>query len=628
MSVRRTAAIATLGVLAAMTTATAGASPARSSAGSSPAVCAPGGPPVEFTGSADGPDAKTYRVLPFEVAAGTTRVEVGYSWSDVSPLPSTPLTPSVIDLGLWDADGYRRADGFRGWSGSRQGKTSKGQEPVFVQRDVADRGYSPGPIERGVWWVELGIAAVAPGGLTYAATVSCSSPATGGAFESDRVDPDFVADPTPGWYAGDFHMHGYHSASSAPPFDDGDPTDVDSFVDFARDAGLDFFPITEYVTAQHHDELGPVQRANPDVVIWPSREIITYFGHATVFGETPGVVDYRHGFEDVTLGDIQERSVAAGALFGVAHPTSFPEPVFTSFCRGCEFNLGDEIDWSLVDTIEVLTGPILVDDSEAGGPGGPIQIQNPFVETAIDLWEERLLAGDRITAVSGSDDKAGPDLGSSATQVFATALSRPALIEAVQAGRAYVQTRGVADSPTLEMTAADRHGRVALMGETVWADQATIDVTVSGADGQFLRISRDGDVVDLVPVDGDVFRHRIDATSTDGSGPLGTFWRVDTLDQQSLTTISNPIFLRPSPDDGVPAPNSPDSPTTGADVAPESDQPSRLPATGDRQRMPWSVVLAGAALAIVTVVRRTRGPIADPPNSGNYRCQNGGHGDT
>ena len=55
------------------------------------------------------------------------------------------------------------------------------------------------------------------------------------------------------------------------------------------------------VTDQHHRELGPVQAANPDVVIWPSREVITYFGHATVFGETPNEVDWRHGFDDVTL---------------------------------------------------------------------------------------------------------------------------------------------------------------------------------------------------------------------------------------------------------------------------------------------------------------------------------------
>ena len=573
--------------------------------------CVAGGPPVEFSGSADGADAKTYRLLPFDVAPGTTRVEVGYSWADVSPAPSTPLTQSVLDLGLWDADGYRTPAGFRGWSGSRQGKTAEGQDPVFLQADVAERGYVPGPVEAGTWWVELGIAAVAPGGLTYTATVTCSSPTVGAPFVADRVDPLHVADPAPGWYAGDFHMHGYHSNPSAPPFDDGDPSDVDSFVDFARAAGLDFLPVTDYVTLQHHDELGPVQRANPDLVLWPGREIITYFGHATVFGETPSVVEYRHGFEDVTLGEIQQQTVADGALFGVAHPTIFPEPLFTSFCRGCEFNVGDDIDWSLVDTIEVLTGPILVDDSQAGGPGLPVQIQNPFVDSAIDLWEERLLAGDRITAISGSDDKAGPGLGSSATQVYAESLSRPALIEAVRGGKAYVQTRGVDASPTLDLVATAPDGSTGGMGDTIVADQATIDVTVTGADGQFLRVSRDGDVVDLVPISGDSWTHRIAATAVDGSGPLGTFWRVDTLDLQSLTTIANPVFLRPGatggapsedPADGAPAPGAGDVPTTVA---------STLPATGGgaSQPLPIVVALAGlVGLAVLSAARATGSP--------------------
>ena len=202
----------------------------------------PGGPPVVIEAAADAVDVKSYRLHPVEIASGTTRVEVGYSWSDRSPLPSTPLTQSVVDLGVWDADGVEAPAGFRGWSGSRQGRIADGQDPVFIQADAAERGYRPGPIEPGTWHIEAGIAAVAPGGLTYAISVTCSDPVTGPPPVADPVDPDYVADPDPGWYAGDFHMHGYHSNPSAPPYDDGDPSDVDSFVDYARAAGLDFLP--------------------------------------------------------------------------------------------------------------------------------------------------------------------------------------------------------------------------------------------------------------------------------------------------------------------------------------------------------------------------------------------------
>lgn len=530
-------------------------------------TCGPGDPAVVVEGSATEDDVGTYRMLPVEVAAGTTRIEVGYEWSDQEPAaPSTPLTQSVVDLGLWDADGQGTVAGFRGWSGSRQGRTAAGQEPVFVQADTAERGYTPGPIEPGTWWVELGIAAVGPSGLRYAATVTCLDPPVGAPPAHDPVDPDHVADPDRDWYAGDFHMHGFHSSPAGPGWDE--------LVGHARSAGLDFLPITEYVTNRHHGELGAVQRAHPDLVIWPSREVITYAGHATVFGETPSVAEHRHGHEGITLGAIQAASVADGALFGVAHPTIFPGPLFANFCRGCEFRLGDDIDWSEVHTMEVLTGPILVDDSELGGPGVPVQIQNPFVESAIDLWESRLLAGDRITAVSGSDDKAGPDLGSSATLVLADELSRPALVEAIRGGRAYVQTKGVGASPTLEVVAQTPDGATGGIGDVLATDRADIEVTVTGASGQVLRITRDGDVVGVVPITADPFTHVIEATTAPGSGPLGTFWRVDTADTQSLTTIANPVFLAPRT--VGPAPSGPQDP-----AAPDrAGGPRRPPGAG------------------------------------------------
>ncbi|MGH8453371.1 MAG: CehA/McbA family metallohydrolase, partial [Nevskiales bacterium] len=353
---------------------------------------------MELTGGVEESQEKTYAVLPVDVRPGTTRVEVGYSWADRQPLGGTPITQTVLDLGVYDADGYRSAAGFRGWSGSRQGKLHNDQDPVFIQADSADRGYYPGPIEIGVWHVELGFAAVAPGGADWAVQLRCLSPAVGPTPVSDPVDASHVARNEAGWYHGDFHMHGFHSNPNAPDWDD--------LVQQARDAQLDFLMFTEYVTGRHWGELGPVQRANPDLVIWPGREIITYFGHANTHGETPGVFEYRHGFEDVNLGDIQRAAKQAGALFQVNHPTTFPGPVFENFCRGCEFTLGSEIDWNLVDTIEVANGPTLVNCTDLNGSCPlPGEIQNPFLTTASRLWEDLIQQGYKIAPISGCDSK-------------------------------------------------------------------------------------------------------------------------------------------------------------------------------------------------------------------------------
>lgn len=533
-----------VGLMAAVVAAAAAAAPAAATGSAGAPTCAPGGPPVVHTGTVTDADARTYRTLPFDVAAGTSRIEVGYQWADHLPLPNPPgpdLVQTVFDLGLWDADGVGSPAGFRGWSGSRQGKVAEGQQPVWVQQDAAARGYLPDPIEPGTWHVDLGVASVATPGASYTVTVRCLAPAVGAPFQPTPVDPDHVARAEPGWYHADLHMHGPHSHPSAP--------DWEGFVGHARAAGLDVLPVTEYVTTQHHRELGAVQAAHPDLLLWPAREIITYFGHVTVFGETPSVVEWRHGAPGVTLRDIQAASVDDGALFGIAHPTIFPTPVFASFCRGCEFTLDEEVDWGRVHLFEVLTGPILVDDSDIGGRGLGVQIQNPFVTTALDEWQDNLRKGRRSTAVSGSDDKRGPDLGSSATAIHAEELSQRAIADALRRGRAYVRTLGVHASPAVEVAAVAPDGQRGTVGDTLTADSAEIEVRVRGGRGQLLLLSRDGLPAGAVPVTSDDWTHTFTAARAPGSGPLGTFWRVDTLAPATgtatahLTTIGNPIFL-------------------------------------------------------------------------------------
>lgn len=512
-------------------------------------VCAPGGDPVELTGGVEESAEKTYAVFPVDVRPGTTRVEIGYGWGDRQPLGGTPLTQTVFDLGIYDADGYRSAAGFRGWSGSRQGKLHEGQDPVFIQADRADRGYAPGPIEAGVWYIELGFAAVAPGGADWTLRINCLNPVTGATPAADPVDANHVARAGPAWFHGDFHMHGFHSQPNAPEWPE--------LVQQARDAQLDFLMFTEYVTGRHWNELGAVQRANPDLLIWPGREIITYFGHVNTHGETPGVFEYRHGFEDVNLGDIQRASKDAGALFQVNHPTTFPGPLFENFCRGCEFRLGSVIDWTLVDTIEVANGPTLVNCSDLSGDcplPGDVQIQNPFLATASLLWNDLLQQGYKIAPVSGCDSKgvdapgarARKGYGCSATAVYAEDLSRAALTEAIKAGHLYIRARGVAGSPALEMTVTTTDGQTGTFGDTLNAEQATMAVTVRGGANQILRVLANDLPLLHLPITGDPFTHTQPIARVPlMESPLGTTWRVETLDAQSLTTIGNPVFLKP-----------------------------------------------------------------------------------
>jgi hypothetical protein len=512
------------------------------------ADCAPGIAPIELTGAVSSAQAKTYQILPFTVGAGTGRVELSYRWTEKAGPPSTPLSATTLDLGLWDEKGYRNPAGFRGWGGSRQGRIDQDKPPIFVEAAVADRGFTPGAIKPGAWSVELGIAAVSPQGADWLVRIECKA-AGGTTPADDPVDRGHVARAAEGWYHGDFHMHAYHSNPRAPDWDD--------FIVQARDAKLDFLMVTEYVTGQHWRTLGAVQRAYPDLLIWPGREVITYFGHVNTHGETPGLYEYRHGFEDVDIGQIQLAAKNLGALFQVNHPTIFPPPLFSNFCRGCYFELGDKIDWDMVDTIELVNGPVLANCTDLNSSCPlPGEIENPFLQTALDLWDDLMMQGHKITGVSGSDSKgvdapeerARVGYGSSATAVFAPNLSRPALAAALQAGHAYVRTRGVARSPALEFSASAPDGSEGIFGDTVTADfgePVRLQTTVTGGANQTLTYLRNGEVMLTVPVTGDPFVHEFPAAfRSPDEGPLGTFWRIETRDALSRTAIGNPIFLR------------------------------------------------------------------------------------
>ncbi len=496
---------------------------------------------MTFGGTALPAVAKTYEALPFAVVDGTTRVEVAYDWTELLPpagaAPASSVDRSTFDLGLWDQRGIGQAEAFRGWSGSRGGRVSSGQEPVFVQQDEAARGYVPAPIEAGTWTVDLGIAALSPGGADWVVTVTCSAPAVGDPFVPRPVDPDLVLSTEPGWYHADFHVHAFHSNPEAPTWDDA--------VTAAAARGIDVVFATEYVTGQHWAELGPVQDAHPDVLVVPGREIITYFGHANALGPTPSALDHRHGAPGVSLADIQVATVADGALFQVNHPTIFPEAEFGSLCRGCDFTLDDVIDWDLVTTYEVLNGPV---DS-----GGDAPTESPFVQTSLDEWQSLLLDGHRLTAVSGSDSKGvepndaerqRAGYGSSATAIRAESLSRRGIEEALVAGRAYIRTRGVDRSPEVDVALAAAGGLTGTLGDSVPTDAATLTVIVVGGTGQQVVVTADGEPVGApLTVDADPFTARVDITRSAASGPLGTFVRVDTIDRGVHTTIGNPVYL-------------------------------------------------------------------------------------
>ena len=536
-----------------------------------------------ITGTATPDQAKTYHYLPIEVPDGTASIEVGYEWTDVDD--------GVIDLGVWDEKGLTAPEAFRSWAGSRQGRIDDGTAPLVIRPDRNERTVVAGSIEPGTWHIELGYAAV-DDPIDWRVEVRCVAGDQADPLEPDPVDPTFVVRDEPGWYAGDFHLHAYHSSTDGP--------DPEEMVDKAKAAGLDIIPVTEYVTPAHWDRLGAAQREHADVLIWPGREVITYFGHAIVLSETRDVVEYRVGYEGITENDITAAAAADDGLVSLAHPTIFPPDVFGSACRGCFTENVDELDFSNITAVEVVTeGSIAELDGN--------QVPNPFVRTAVELWERKLREGHRLTAVSGSDDKSGDSYGKTQTMVHAEQLSRPAVDEAIRRGHAYVRGLG-ADSPTMELAATAPDGTEAMFGDTLVAETAQLEWTVFGGDGQVLSIRRNGVEVERVPITGDDFTHVVAASRTPDAGPLGTFWGAEVLDTTRFpgadvpTVIANPVFLsdRAAPEPVLPTFEAPD------------EQPEPAAADDGTDTLPWLIggaVVVLCVIGIAVVLRRRRPPI-------------------
>jgi hypothetical protein len=511
---------------------------------------------VELT--APGTLRGSFLMLPFEVPAGTTSVRVKYCWE------SDP-DGSTVDLGLWHARKKKKAWGvpeFRGWGGSShpdvtitpQGFSTEEEYEAAPKGHVpgrTTRGFVPGPIPPGTWAAELGIAAIVPApenpddGVDVRVEIELRDEAE---LAADPYVPavydETPANPAPGWYAGDMHVHAEHSAL-------GDATMTETFEYAFRSVeedgpGLDFITLSDYVTPTGWGEIGRHQAAHPGKLIIRSSEVITYRGHTNNHASVR-YVDHRTGpvYEVLEGGKLRvlrkdrdpktifKEVHKADGWTQLNHPTTCPSsnPICLQICRGCPWDYTTkETKPQLVDAIEVHNGP-------SG---------TTFTRTAIDFWDALLATGQRITAVASSDShRAGggdAPIGIGTTVVYAEELSERGVRDAILAGHAYVKAFGPG-SPDLRF-----EGRVVgssappvIMGDEIKGKSIEFDASVSGIDdetGPYELIL----VKDHVPLETFVptppgGTHTFSAT---GPGRYRLEFRADGV----LHSMTNPIYVK------------------------------------------------------------------------------------
>jgi hypothetical protein len=548
--------------------------PAAGAAAPDPCPGDPIEPDQVITGEFGRELVKSYVFLPFEVPAGTTAVRVKYCYDQPDLNPQLKHT---IDLGLYQPRGVTAVpwgpDQFRGWGGSSHPDVTVSPEGFSTEEQYRERpkghvpgkttrGFRPGPIPAGPWAVELGVAAVieegdSDGTVAWRVEIDLSD------------DPAFADEPyTPtaystkpvkrrrGWYRGDLHVHGEHSAL-------GDATMTELF-DFAfsprpEGAGLDFLTLTDYVSGSSWSEIGRFQRAYPSKLIVGSAEIITYRGHLNSHANSTNM-DYRTGplYERAPDGSVREvraatpprltfdRIHSAGGFAQINHPTIFPSnvPGFESLCRGCPWDYTDEqTDYRKVDTWEVHTGP-------AGQTDPPTA--NPFTLTAIQRWDELRADGHRITGVAVSDShNAGrtpggitqSPIGQGTTVVYADQLSEEGIQRALELGHAFVKL-WASDDPDLRLDAVTEDGVKAMMGDPLRATSAKFTARVlngrKGGESRRLIVLRNGERFASRAVTSNDFTYRFDA------GRAGDY-RLQLERGNAVDGLTNPITLGARP---------------------------------------------------------------------------------
>jgi hypothetical protein len=306
--------------------------------------------------------------------------------------------------------------------------------------------------------------------------------------------------------------------------------DLDALATAARAAGLDFIASTEHNTNAANRMWGAARL--DDLLVIAGEEVTTRHGHWLAIGlSVDTCIDWRYAPSAGVFPRLAAAVRNQGGLVVAAHP-AVPVP-------GSAWTFG----YRYVDAMEVWNGVWNADD-----------------EVSLRIWHALLRRGRRLVAVGGSDSHAEHQpVGYPHTAVHATALSTPAIVDALRHGRAYLAT---STDVTLALTAtinqppapADAPGtarlRLAGPGDTLAVPPGrpvVITARVSGAPRTRLRVINASGAVVQANVD-DTGVATVSWTTT---GSAAGFVRVEVRRASlwplpsRMVALSNPIWLVP-----------------------------------------------------------------------------------
>ncbi len=390
--------------------------------------------------------AHPYYYIPFDVPAGTTRIDVTMTYPKAADC--------VIDLGAFDPrdTGYPTAEGFRGWSGGARDR-------FFIATDDATPGYVHGEIPAGRWNVILGLYKVPEAGCDVRLTIALDAGARALAPQPARTFPVRAG---AGWYKGDLHCHTFHSDARGSP---------EVLHQAAVQAGLDFLAVADHNTITQRRYFHPA--SSPDLVFVRAMEVTTAVGHANVYGVDEWI-DFRmtRPSDAHTLARLVHEK---GGLLSINHDKP---------------DIPWDYEFPEADCQEPWNGTWMT-----------------YNWVALERYQQRLAAGRQLSAIGGSDyhqpSRLQPEgplvLARPTTVLWLDELSEAAILAAMKAGRGYIT-----ESPTGPSLILTVDGQP--MGATVRGARRG-EVEVEGAKGDRLVWIDAGGEIGSAPITADRWRH-------------------------------------------------------------------------------------------------------------------------
>lgn len=436
-------------------------------------------------------DMRTLNPYYIDVPDGTTQVHIQFDYSPEHP--EGHEFRHQLSLMVCDPDG------------PRLGISKPGKDGAFVNAVKPSPGGLPAPIKAGQWTVfVLVYRLLTPEQpVDFTLTITMTDDEIIG--KPEKWVPGQVASRGAGWFRGDLHAHTIHSDGSL---------DVPELVQFWRDRKVDFMTLSDHDTISG---LGQVRSlADDDLLTMGGTEISTFLGHAVAVGVQEWF-DWRTlDGEQVPVPEIAENVIASGALFTIAHPRDQGEP----WCCGCRWLHEDMMPGNAL-AVEIWNGYWSENNEEA-----------------LRLFYSWLNRGHRIVATSGTDLHHLPPKdaqGRAALNfVYADDLTEADIITAIKAGRSYISA-----GPELDVTGVSDSGERGMIGDTLPAEHATINVEWKDAHA--------GDVIRLI-VDGMPYAETpISTTSGQLSWKLTKLAKWCTVEvrqpQKGLWAVTNPILF-------------------------------------------------------------------------------------